>query len=688
MKFLLLLFILSGFALTAVAAPHSWANLWAAQATQDSNDFECPGGKTIHASDVRTQLDVQAFVQCAKAYVEAVGIDRARVAFKKQNSRWLSRYTYIFVDDNAANGDEAVSRIFPPDPKQEGKAWGPLVDFFNNEYFQEVSRVVSRYNEGWTYYAYRNPDTRIAEPKFSYVARARVGLFDNVVVGGGLYQRGTSNNRLYGTCPELAVDAWQLQQEPSLRRLQDFVRCAAAVYVESGNAVIEVLSKGRWRASSVYIFAVDTNTKKLLFNARDWKSWASYGRGENPEWMSDLAGLADRNVVNIAVGADESFMYYKDINPATGHEQRKVVFLKRTIDKNLDAEILIASGYYLENEQQAHGQLSDCSPDTQFKRSFTKASLVETREDIEAFVRNARCFVKNNDLSEVKTAFHTEGKWLHRNNEFVGNSIYLWVEEFDRNYEGTDFHNAGDLVIYGHPTSGTQEEGKAWGRELIDDYENSYYPEAYRMLRQQDSGWIYYSYPDPAGKTSNFKSTFVALVEKNGKEYMVAAGLWDRSVPGACEPNDINATQIDQAVNPTPRMLQDFVRCAVFQIRPSGGQSVRHVRQLMTELVFSPRWHFGSIYISLFDSTGFQILTDKMTIPNYGEGGTGHAEWPTGQHGPNPRTDIFTLLNSMGEMFLHYNAKDPKTGRERPKLSFIKKLPTVNNYVSAGYYID
>ena len=81
-------------------------------------------------------------------------------------------------------------------------------------------------------------------------------------------------------------------------------------------------------------------------------------------------------------------------------------------------------------------------------------------------------------------------------------------------------------------------------------------------------------------------------------------------------------------------------------------------------------------------------MTDKMTIPNYGEGGTGHAEWPTGQHGPNPRTDIFTLLNSMGEMFLHYNAKDPKTGRERPKLSFIKKLPTVNNYVSAGYYID
>lgn len=691
MRFLCIFFVtaLTGLGLSSVAQAAVSPDVLEAVLVQaypaPPIQYECPSGKTIQARDVKTQIDVRDFILCARSYVEKFGIINSQYAFNNFY-QWRSPGVYVFVDENTDNGDDATSYIYPPDNRRVGKTWGPLWDFFNNEYFQEVYRVVSNFDSGWAYYSWRDPVTRRPRPKYSYVANARIGRFQelDVVVGGGVYPRGTSNNSVYGTCRD--VHASNLELKPSLQRLKDFVRCASLVYTESSNGAFEELSAlPRWRSSSIYLFAVSGLTKKLSFNARE-----SFPRSiirpntVLPEWSSDEAGLADRNVVEVAFGAGESFLYYKDINPKTQRLQRKVVFLKRTIDKPLDQEVLIGAGYYLEDDEQAHGQLSDCSDAKEvWPRSFTQASLVETREDIEAFVRTARCYVKNNDMDTVREAFHTEGKYFHENTEGIaGNSIYLWIEEFDRNYAGIDFHNAGDLVVYGHPTDGYKEEGKPWGRELIDSYKNSYYPEAYRMMRQQDSGWIYYSYADPSGKTSNFKSTFVALVEKDGKEYMVAAGLWDRSVPGACAENDINAKLIDENPNPTPRMLQDFVRCASLQVYPtaaSGQSPTRPDPRNFERILFGPRWTSGSVYAIVLTASGYPLASYAAR---------GYPDWDVSQKGPSDKTEIFPILNSIGEMFLHYKTLDPKANRFRKKLTFVQRIPLTNNYIGAGYYTD
>ena len=50
--------------------------------------------KSVVASAVRTQGDVQAFVQCAYEFVREVGFQEARQAFN-EDDRWRSGPTYI-----------------------------------------------------------------------------------------------------------------------------------------------------------------------------------------------------------------------------------------------------------------------------------------------------------------------------------------------------------------------------------------------------------------------------------------------------------------------------------------------------------------------------------------------------------------------------------------------------------------
>ncbi len=58
-----------------------------------------------------------------------------------------------------------------------------------------------------------------------------------------------------------------------------------------------------------------------------------------------LALIPDRDFLSVADAFGESFLYYLARNPATGLQQRKVVFVKRVVSHGLP--ILIGSGYYL-----------------------------------------------------------------------------------------------------------------------------------------------------------------------------------------------------------------------------------------------------------------------------------------------------------------------------------------------------
>ena len=68
--------------------------------------------RNIAANAVRTQTDIQAFVECAAAYLAEHGTAEARRAFN-EDERWKHGSIYAFVDGIAPSGENALVSCVP-----------------------------------------------------------------------------------------------------------------------------------------------------------------------------------------------------------------------------------------------------------------------------------------------------------------------------------------------------------------------------------------------------------------------------------------------------------------------------------------------------------------------------------------------------------------------------------------------
>ena len=313
----------------------SWILIGAAPQAFGSDEPLSCADHSIVARAVRTQKDVQAFVQCAHEFVREAGFAEARRAFH-EDERWRSGPIYVFVDEVTSMTALAQALVFPPNPSREGEPWGLLIDAFGNDYFRELHRIVSSFGEGWLHYSFTNPTTGADEPKASYVKSID---WDGTpaAIGTGIYRRDVP-----GTCRSEEVNALGLEGDPSNQRLREFVRCAAMELESKGYFATNTLSTDpRWMSNSIYLFGLDIygNT---LFNGDASNRWSGVSELD-PQLNTTLSG---QDVVSIADAFGETFLYYSTRNPATGMLQRKVAFVKRIVAYGLP--ILVGSGYYLD----------------------------------------------------------------------------------------------------------------------------------------------------------------------------------------------------------------------------------------------------------------------------------------------------------------------------------------------------
>ncbi len=301
-----------------------------ALASNDSCD-----DRTIVASAVRTTEDVRAFVQCAYEFFHEVGFEEARRAFN-QDERWKSGPTYVFVDEITDVIGASRAFVYPPDPSREGLASGPLVDDFGSDLVLEFVRVANNFGEGWIYYSFTNPATGRAEPKASYFKSIEWNGIP-AGIGAGIYRRD-----LPSTCRSEEVNAARLDADPSEARLQEFVRCAAMELDSMGYfASVSLANDPRWRSGSIYLFGLDTYGYTLF-------TGSPANRLLGSELSSDsMGGFGGRNVLGVADAFGETFLYYRNRNPATNQWQRKVTFVKRVTA--FGVPVLIGAGYYLES---------------------------------------------------------------------------------------------------------------------------------------------------------------------------------------------------------------------------------------------------------------------------------------------------------------------------------------------------
>lgn len=283
----------------------------------------------VTAAAVRTQEDIQAFVQCAAEYALEHGEEEARRAFN-EDARWKSGPTYVFVDGVQPSGENSLTHVFPPDPSREGSVWGTSIDNFGSDYFYELHRILSVVDEGWIYYEFNNPATGRSQPKGSYVIEIEWNG-ERAAIGAGTYARD-----LPGTCDPTEVHAADLAANPGDQRLQEFVRCAAMEVESSGYFAGPVLSSDpRWKHGPIYIFGINVETGTVEFSGNP-ASFATSGR--IPELLFD-----GRDVIEVGALFGETFWYYNFNNPATGAVESKAAVVK--LVRAQGVPLLVGSGY-------------------------------------------------------------------------------------------------------------------------------------------------------------------------------------------------------------------------------------------------------------------------------------------------------------------------------------------------------
>ena len=588
-----------------------------------SNHASCSDHR-ISAKAIATTGDIQAFVLCAEEYVREHGTEEARRAFN-EDERWHYGPVYLFVDGVAESGEDSMTFVFPPDPSREGSSWGASIDSFGTDYFFELHRILSVVDSGWIHYAFTNPATGREEPKSSYV-REIDWDGNRAAIGAGLYA-----NDLPGTCNADEVNAANLSAEPTERKLEELVRCAALMVESEGYFARHQLERNpRWSDGSTYVFVMDLMGNQLMtsssvrLNGSALHEWG--GGGNRP------AAFGGRDVVSIADSFGETFIYYRTLNPMSGQRQQKVGLLKRVVAQGVP--VLVGSGYYIAPDQsEARASCSD---------NFITAAAVRTRRDIRALVHCAAEYIAVHGTEEAYRSFHEDPRWDHpeqyvvvRLLEQAGERSQLLVYPPDRNREGIP----GPAV---HEISES-----AFGQTLR---------EVHRIAETVNSGWIHQDFINRATGTIEPKSSYVTAIEWNGQRAVVLAGLHESDLPGACRRERVNAASLE--ADPSESRLHAFVRCATAQVESLGFFAGPVFRS-------DPRWSSGSIHVIAVNATTREVAF----------GGTQSdrpfAEFVAEVFGGR---DVVGIVETFGEAYWYYMQLDRVTGTMVPEVAFVRRV--------------
>ena len=290
------------------------------------------------------------------------------------------------------------------------------------------------------------------------------------------------------------------------------------------------------------------------------------------------------------------------------------------------------------------------------------ASAVQTLEDIQPFVECAAEYLAEHGTEEARRAFNEDERWQH-------GPTYVFVDGIAES--GTESQT---FVFPPDPS----REGQLWG-EAIDDFGTDLFYEAYRMMSLVDSGWLYYSFPNPATGRDVPKASYVIEVDWEGSRAVIGAGLYARDWPGTCYPDEVSAAVLD--ADPSPQTLREFVRCAAMMVASEGYFAKE-------ELHRNARWTDGSNYVFVLDTMGNQLITGSQARVD----GKAPHEW--GSHGAREDQfggrDLAAAADTFGETHVYYRTYNPETAAHQPKVGFLKRVDAqgVALLVGAGYYVE
>ena len=291
--------------------------------------------------------------------------------------------------------------------------------------------------------------------------------------------------------------------------------------------------------------------------------------------------------------------------------------------------------------------------------SSVVASAVRTEEDIRVFVQCAYELVQEVGTEEARRAFHEEDRWR-------SGPIYIVVVEV------TPVPGSARLLVFPPVPS---REGMPRG-PLVDNYGSDFAMEGDRIVSHFGEGWLYYSFTNPVTDRDEPKASYYKAIDWNGVPARIGAGIYRRDTPGTCERDEVNAAMLD--ADPSQARLQEFVRCAAMDLESRGYLAT-------FALSFDPRWRSGSVYLFGLDTYGNALFTgDPYSHPF----GPGISELDPSFVGTFGGRDVLSVANAFGETFLYYKTRNPLTGLQARKVTYVKRVMVfgVPVLLAAGYY--
>ena len=264
--------------------------------------------------------------------------------------------------------------------------------------------------------------------------------------------------------------------EPDAKEdLINFVNEARDFVLDQGkDKAIEVFNdpNGEFVRGELYIIAYDFNGTRLAH------PYLPNGIGENALIVTDSNGVADVRNMREAAKRGGGFTYYIWPNPAHSNAEE----LKLTYVLKADEGLWLAAGTYL--------------------RVHTPIFNNESREDLVAFVENARNFALGTSKEDALNAFND------LNGSYVEGDRYIFAYDFDGNALALPFQPEllGDNRI-----NITDSNGVEYIRDMI-------------ALAQSGEGFVYYIKPDPAeNMTQGFKLSYITKVDDT---WWLGAGIY------------------------------------------------------------------------------------------------------------------------------------------------------------------
>ena len=291
--------------------------------------------------------------------------------------------------------------------------------------------------------------------------------------------------------------------------------------------------------------------------------------------------------------------------------------------------------------------------------SSVVAGAVRTEEDVRTFVQCAYELVQEVGPEAARRAFHEEERWR-------SGPIYVFVAEL------SPAPGAARLFVFPPDPS---REGIPQG-PLIDNFGSDLALEGDRVVRQFGEGWSYYSFTNPVTGREEPKASYTKAIDWNGVPSRIGAGIYRRDIPGTCHGAEVNAARLD--AGPSQAGLQEFVRCAAMDLESRGYFAT-------FALSFDPRWRSGSVYLFGLDTQGNALFTgDPYSHPF----GPGLSELDPNLAGTFGDRDVLSVANAFGESFLYYTTRNPLTGLQARKVTFVKRVMVfgVPVLLAAGYY--